>query len=111
MGHYESQYLDDTGTAVHEVTDEYGLSPLGMRNGKAISPGGVSAGLPSVSKAFQESGKFFETPVYIADDIERPVFVPQVDPQGHPLDGGCFHFLRRVEHEHIPEAFAFQPAQ
>ena len=47
----------------------------------------------------------------IADDVERAALVTQVDPQGRPLNGGGVNLFGRVEHEHVPEALALQPAQ
>ena len=45
----------------------------------------------------------------IADDVERPVVVPLVVPQGRPLNRGRLDFLGRVEDEDVREALPLQP--
>ena len=44
----------------------------------------------------------------IADDVERPVFVPLVVPKRGPLDDRRLDFLGRVEDEDVREAFPLQ---
>ncbi len=47
----------------------------------------------------------------VADDVERPGFALAIVPQRLPGDDGRVDFFLRLEHVHVPEAFAPQPAK
>ena len=47
--------------------------------------------------------------MHIADDVERPVFVPLVVPKRSPLDRRRFDLLGGIEDEDVREALPLQP--
>src|SRR5580765_8907443 len=71
--------------------------------------------VPSARSAFvaelsQQSNQFGVAPMHVADDVEWAMLFFSVIPERLPRDGGVRDFLRRRQHEHMPEAFPLQPA-
>ena len=99
------------GAAIYEIAKEYDLAPVWMGHRKASFPVSVSAGLHLVPKVLEEDDELIEAAVHVTDDVERAVLVLQVGPHRQALDGNRLDLFRGVEHEHVPEALAFQSAK
>ena len=80
----------------------------------AFRPAGCAQGRRRSARsraAASSCSQLVATAVNVADDVERPVFVLAIVPQRLPLDDGRVDFLLRLEHVHVPEAFAPQAAK
>ena len=88
--------VEDPGAAVHQVAEEDGLAALGVGVDRPAArrraAGGDRHGL--VAEGPQQGLKLVAAAVDIADEVERPVLLPPVVPERHPLDRGGVDLLR-----------------
>jgi hypothetical protein len=107
---HELDRLDNSGTAINEVTDEYRLAALRMPiDGSA--PHSVHVGADDVTELAQQAFEFASAAVNVADYVEWSTFGFFVRPEWLPLYRDSIDLFGCAEDVNVSKALAFQQSE
>ena len=108
--HDEPKHVRNLQPAIDQIAQENGLAPFRVPGSIAVRGGAVRALFDFIPEPFEQRSQFVKTPVHIADDVERPVFVLEVIPEPLPLDDRSFNLFGRRKLVDVAEALTLQVA-
>ena len=105
-GHHQPEHPRRVRAAIHQIANKHRPPPLRVVRG---GPAGRAA--DGIAQLLQQCDKLIEAAVNVADDVERAMLLPPVNPQRLPHDTRSLDHVRRAQDRDVAKALAPQVAE